>query len=371
MPRTRDFRGTRARRTLLPERSRVYFAVPMRRANAIVVTILVLVGIFGATALLEHPAPTGTAGAPTLVIRPGDGASSIGRRLVASGSLAPWQRPAFLVLARATGLQRKLRPGLFHLPRALSAWRLASLLENVVPSSLRVTLPEGRTCADFAGLLDRAQIGDSAALAALCRDSAFAASLGIPAPSLEGWLFPDTYLFEGGETPADVWTLLHRRYRSVMREIGDTTCPVWRLHGELGTLTLASIVEREAAVRSEAPRIAGVFWSRLGQEIPLGADPTVRYALGKFTGTLSKKDLSLDSRYNTRLYAGLPPGPIANPGREALRAAMHPDTAGGWLYFVAKDDGSREHFFARDLNQHVRYKHQAERNRAQSGVMTP
>ncbi|HOX52594.1 MAG TPA: endolytic transglycosylase MltG, partial [Fibrobacteria bacterium] len=189
---------------------------------------------------------------------------------------------------------------------------------------------------------------------------------------MEGYLFPDTYLFDGSESPMDIARALHKRFRKVIQEAGDTaTSPVWKTYGLHGVATLASIVEREAAVRTEAPRIAGVFWLRLQQDIPLGADPTVRYALGKFTGSLTKSDLAFDSPYNTRLYAGLIPGPIANAGKDALRAAMFPDDAGGWLYFVAKDDGSREHFFAKDLNQHVRYKDQAARNRRISGVMAP
>lgn len=338
----------------------------MRRAIAILASLLI--AGFVSTAFIPF---AGKGPAESFVIRPGDGASSISRRLLTAGRIAPWQRPAFVVVARITRLQKKLHPGVFLLPPSASAWRLVHLLETVTPRSLRATLPEGRTCADFAGILERDWIGDSIALARLCKDSAFAASLGIPANSLEGYLFPDTYLFEGGESAKDVWRILHKRYKEVMAEIADTASPAWRKYGEQGTLTLASIVEREAAVRQEAPLIAGVFWLRLREQIPLGADPTVRYALGKFTGTLSKTDLSLASPYNTRLYAGLPPGPIANPGKNALKAAMHPDTAKGWLYFVAKDDGSREHFFGRTLNEHVRYKHQAERNRKSSGVMTP
>lgn len=343
----------------------------MRRAYPILILSLIFAAIFVATAILEHEAPAKGPESGHIVIRPGDGASSISRRLAASGAIAPWQRPTFLVLARFTGLQRKLRPGLFQLPRSTSAWKLVHMLENVKPRSLRVTLPEGRTCQDFSGILERSWLGDSAKLAGLCRDSAFAAALGIPANSLEGYLFPDTYLFEGGESAQEIWRVLHRRYQEVMREITDSSSPSIRKLGAHGTLTLASIVEREAAVRKEAPRIAGVFWLRLRDGIPLGADPTVRYALGKFTGTLSKKDLGLVSPYNTRLYAGLPPGPIANPGKDALKAAFHPDTTGGWLYFVAKDDGSREHFFGRTLNEHVQFKHKAERNRESSGVMTP
>lgn len=338
--------------------------------KAIVLSTLLL--LLAAAALLAALLPSGSRGpSDTFAVRPGDGASSLSRRLVHDGHLRPWQRPAFVALARLYKLQTRLRPGLFQIPSSASPWRLVRLLETVDPQTLRITLPEGRTCADFAGILARGWFGDSVALASVCRDSAFARELGIPGPTLEGYLFPDTYVFDGGESPREVFAFLHRRFREVLGEIADSSAPVWKRYGLAGTITLASIVEREAAVRSEAPRIAGVFWLRLREGIPLGADPTVRYALGKFTGTLTKTDLALASPYNTRLYAGLPPGPIANPGRMALVAAMKPDTAEGWLYFVAKDDGSREHFFGRTLNEHVRYKNQAARNRSRSGVMTP
>jgi UPF0755 protein len=341
----------------------------MRR---ILSSVLVLASLGAILVLAAIFLPASTRGASTaFAIRPGDGASSISRRLVEGGHLAGWQRQVFVLTTRFTGLHARLRPGIFQVPSSASVWRLVQFFETVTPAGLRVTLPEGRTCHDYSGILSRQWLGDSAAFAGLCRDSAFAAELGLPVPSLEGYLFPDTYAFDGGESPKEIFRFLKRRFDEVMAEVGDSSSPVWKTHGIHGMVTLASIVEREAAVRSEAPRISGVFWLRLREGIPLGADPTVRYALNKFTGTLTKTDLALPSPYNSRLYAGLPPGPIANPGRLALQAAMAPDTSGGWLYFVAKDDGSREHFFGRTLNEHVRYKRVAERNRALSGVMTP
>lgn len=339
-----------------------------RSAHPILFLVLLATGLLAAAFLLPLESRGRTV---AFSIRPGDGPSSISRRLVEEGHLATWQRPGFVLAARLTGLQARLRPGVFQVPASNSIWRIVRLFETATPRSLRVTLPEGRTCRDFAGILSRQWLGDSATFATLCRDSAFAAELGIPGPSLEGYLFPDTYAFDGGESPKEVFRFLKRRFDEVLAEIGDSSSPVWKAHGRHGMVTLASIVEREAAVRNEAPRISGVFWLRLGAGIPLGADPTVRYALDKFTGSLTKTDLALESPYNSRLFAGLPPGPIANPGRLALQAAMAPDTTGGWLYFVAKDDGSREHFFGRTLNEHVRYKRVAERNRASSGVMTP
>lgn len=347
-------------------------AIAMLRPNLtkrLLPFLLVLAAAFAGLALLL---PSGQEGpARELLVQVGEGTSSLSRRLVEQGHLRTWQRPAFILYARFSGMEKRLKPGIFLIPAKASPWRLVHLLETVTPRTLRVTLPEGRTCRDFAGILGRASVADSSKLARLCNDSAFAASLGIPSRSLEGYLFPDTYSFELGMSETEIWKLLHQRFLEVMARIADSTAPIWREGGLPKTVTLASIVEREAAVSSEAPRISGVFWLRLRVGIPLGADPTVRYALGKFTGTLTRSDLALESPYNTRLYAGLPPGPIANPGRKALEAAMHPDTTEGWLYFVAKDDGSREHYFSRSLNEHVRYKNMAARNRRSSGVMVP
>lgn len=305
-------------------------------------------------------------------LRPGENTRSVANRLVAEGRLPAWSAPVFRLTARLRGLDKHIHFGIFRLHQKMSVWKTIDVLSGPSEAGLKVTIPEGRTCQDIAGILRRAELGDSTAFAQLCASGDSARKIGIRADGMEGYLFPDTYLFNGSESPMDIARAMFRRFRQVLSEAGDTSdSPVWKAHGLHGIATLASIVEREAAVRSEAPRIAGVFWNRLEQGIPLGADPTVRYALGKFTGSLTRDDLAIESAYNTRVYPGLPPGPIASPGKDALRAALHPDLDGDWLYFVAKDDGSREHFFAKDLNQHVKYKNQAAHNRRTSGVMAP
>jgi UPF0755 protein len=321
--------------------------------------------------LVGTPAASGPADLWRL--RPGENLRAISQRLVQEDRIPSWGAPAFRLVARIRGLDRRIRPGFYQLHRHQSIWDAASILLGPSRPGLKATFPEGRTCQELSGILQRAQIvPDSAAFARLCKDTAIARQMGIPGNTgLEGYLFPDTYLFDGTESPLDVVKVMYRRHRQVVREVGDSASPVVKLYGWHGAVTLASIVEREAAVRSEAPRIAGVFWLRLKLGIPLGADPTIRYALGKFTGSLRKSELEKDTPYNTRLYAGLTPGPIANPGREALRATFHPDTSEGWLYFVGKDDGSREHFFAHDLNEHVNFKNLAARNRTKSGIMAP
>lgn len=335
---------------------------------------LVVVGLaaFGMAAwLVATPAPTGPA--ELWRLRPGESLRAISTRLVQEERIPSWGARTFRIVARVRGLDRRLRPGFFQFNRHQSIWDAVSILSGPSRPGLRATFPEGRTCQELSGILQRAQIvPDSLAFARMCRDTSIARQVGIPGNTgLEGYLFPDTYLFDGTESPLDVVRIMYKRHRQVLAEVGDSTSPVVKLYSWHGAVTLASIVEREAAVRSEAPRIAGVFWLRLKLGIPLGADPTIRYALGKFTGSLKKSELEKDTPYNTRLYAGLTPGPIANPGREALQAAFRPDTTNGWLYFVGKDDGSREHFFSRDLNEHVNFKNMAARNRTKSGIMAP
>jgi len=334
-----------------------------RRVPILLLVVLVCLAALGHAVF--RPFPSGKV--TNWRLTPGEGVHGIARRLVREGRIPSWSGPLFRVVARARGLDRHLHAGFYHMDERMSVWSAVGILSGPVGPGIRVTLPEGRTCRDLSGILRQAQLADSATFAALCTNADSARKLGIPDSGLEGYLFPDTYLFGGGETPMDIARAMHRRFLEVIKASLDSSSPVWRTSGLHGVVTLASIVEREAAVRTEAPRIAGVFWKRLEQGIPLGADPTVRYALGKFTGPLTKSDLAIESPYNTRVYPGLPPGPIANPGSDAIRAAFHPDTTGGWLYFVAKEDGSREHYFARDLDQHVQYKEKAARNRRVRG----
>jgi len=305
------------------------------------------------------------------IVREGESVRGVARRLKALNLIT--SENFFHYSGRLAGkiAGSGIRKGKYRIAPGSSSLRILYALMRGDVVTARVTVPEGFNLYQIAARLEASGVTGEGEFLYYAFNPSHARALGVDAPSVEGYLFPDTYLFEGGETARDVWSILHRRHKEVLAEIADSNSACWKRYGEHGTITLASIVEREAAVRKEAPRIAGVFWLRLREQIPLGADPTVRYALRKFTGTLSKTDLSLPSPYNTRFNAGLPPGPIANPGRDAILASMRPDTTGGWLYFVAKDDGSREHFFGRTLNEHVRFKRAAERNRQTSGVMTP
>jgi len=181
-------------------------------------------------------------------------------------------------------------------------------------------------------------------------NEAIMAKLGWPNQHPEGQFFPDTYLFPDKTTDVD---FLQRAYQLMQREL----TAAWQqrqanlpFETAYDALILASIVEKETAVASERPMIAGVFIQRLKKGMPLQTDPTVIYALGEhFDGNIRKADLKVDSPYNTYVYKGLPPTPIAMPGRQALQAAVQP-APGEALYFVAKNDGS--HYFSESYSEH-------------------
>jgi len=179
-------------------------------------------------------------------------------------------------------------------------------------------------------------------------DPLFVRRLGIQAPSLEGYLFPETYRFFKGLTVEEMLARMVHQLRAKVTEdlLAQAEARSLSLHQ---LLTLASIIEREAVVPDEMPLISAVFWNRLKRDMPLQADPTVQYALGKGRQALTREDLQVDSPFNTYRIRGLPPGPIASPGKAAIRAALNPAKV-HYLYFVSMDD--RRHFFSATLEEH-------------------
>jgi UPF0755 protein len=218
---------------------------------------------------------------------------------------------------------------------------------------VKILIPEGLTIEQTAHQISLQLPIDTAEFARLCGDPAFINSLGVIEPSLEGYLFPDTYRFAPATSPAEIIRRMIGQFEKMYRDVPGSAVTTRLSRHQI--VTLASIVEKEATLASEQPHIAGVFHNRLKKGWPLGADPTVRFIYKKYSGPLRVSELQNPSPYNTRVHPGLPPGPICSPGRGAILAAVLPDETED-LYFVARWDGSGSHDFSATNAEHERKK---------------
>jgi UPF0755 protein len=269
-----------------------------------------------------------------------------------------------LLYLRLTGQSRSLKSGVYEIPSNASMIKALEIIASGQTATKRVVIPEGLASWEIWGLLYQAFPHlQQKTFKALLYDSAFIASLGWQATSLEGYLFPSTYQFPWRPSEAELIRIMSNALRTKLQQI-DFNHPFVSRYGIHGLITLASIVEKETSLESERKRIAGVFVNRLQRGISLGADPTVRFIFRNLTGPIYLSQLQSNSPYNTRKFRGLPPGPIASPGWASIEAVLDP-VISSELYFVAKDDGSRKHYFSSSLAEHNRYRQQAARNRRQ------
>lgn len=260
----------------------------------------------------------------------------------------------FLLWLKISGIERKVQAGKILFIEGEGVLSAAEKLLDAVPIEISITIPEGLTIGQIAEYLAEKTDIDTAEFIKLCHDTIFINNLKIKASSLEGYLFPDTYRFAQKVKASEIIKKMVSQFEKVFNELEPDEKIVSR-YTKHELLTLASIVEKEATLASERTRIAGVFHNRLRLGYPLGADPTVRYALRKFSGPLRVSELNSSSPYNTRKYTGLPPGPICSPGKGALQASVAPMETKE-LYFVAKWDGSGEHDFSLTNEEHTRKK---------------
>lgn len=259
-----------------------------------------------------------------------------------------------------------LKAGWFEIPAKLSLPQVLAIIESGKNAVKKVTIPEGRASWEIPAYLKKAFPNlDEDRWNKLVQDPKFAHSLGIEANSLEGYLLPDTYPFAIDATEESILKQMVTANLHLRDELKNKPNSMWKTLGNWHrVLTLASVVEEETGIPEERPLIAGVFHNRLRIGMPLGADPTVRFIFKNLTGPIYKSQLNSNSPYNTRKFKGLMPGPISNPGRKAIMAALYPaDTQA--LYFVAKDDGSMTHFFSSTLADHNKYKDVAAKNRGE------
>jgi UPF0755 protein len=259
----------------------------------------------------------------------------------------------FKVLGRALGIEHRAKAGRYRFVPTASMWSILRALYRGATFREQVVIPPGRRLEQIAEALARTAAVDSTEFVRLARDSAFVASLGVPARTADGFLLPETYDIEWREEPPSV---LERMVKSFFAVFDDS---LRARAGEIGmtveeAVTLASIIEKEAYLESEKPRISAVFHNRLKLGMKLQADPTVRFALGKWKGGLRYSDLKILSPFNTYQVYGLPPSPICNPGRGSIVAALYPQEGSRDLFFVAQGDGS--HCFTSDGRAHERAK---------------
>jgi len=315
-------------------------------AGFLLITFLLLVGMavaFGWFVLT----PFGPSAETFVDVAPGTPAVRIGRLLESSGIV----RSRYAFDAVRSWKRGTLRAGEYRFDHPLTVIEVYSQIERGDVYTKTVTVPEGASMFDIAVRLEQAGFGrQQDFLAEARRQTALVADLDPSAKSLEGYLFPDTYHFSPKATPEQIAIAMVKRFRQAAAQAGLTG----NLHK---VVTIASLVERETAIDSERPLVASVFENRLAKNMPLMTDPSVIYGLElqrQWRGSIYASDLKRDTPYNTYLHAGLPPGPVANPGLPSLRAAMEPAQS-NYLYFVAAGQNPQgKSMFATTLEEHNR-----------------
>jgi UPF0755 protein len=303
--------------------------------------IVILAGIAAAYVVL---APFGPSTEQFVDIAPHTSSPQIARQLQQAGIIRSAAAFEALRLARPG----TLKAGEYRFDHPATPAEVYDRLRRGDVFTITLTIPEGYNLFDIDAAVAKAGLAQPGQFLAAARaHTDLIRSWSPQAPSLEGFLFPDTYRFSHHTTVEDMLAAMVRRFSVVATRLTLQPADAQRV------VTLASLVEKEVHVDSERPTVAGVFQNRLAANMPLQTDPTVVYAAmlaGTWTGTIHQSDLHADSPYNTYVHTGLPPGPICNPGLAALQAALHPATT-DFLYFVANPDGTTR--FARTLDEHT------------------
>jgi UPF0755 protein len=268
----------------------------------------------------------------------------------------------FVLAARFLRLTNRLQAGTYEFGPEFTELGVLLALKYGEVAGRHVTIPEGYRASQIASLMETALGIDSAEFMELVHDPALISDLGLAAPSLEGYLHPDTYRLRLGTGAREAVEVMVAQTRRVFDERFAARAETlgFSLHE---ILTLASIIEAEAMIDSERSRISAVYHNRINGGWRLEADPTVRYAMGNYRRKLYYGDLDVASPYNTYRYAGLPPGPIGSPGASSIEAALYPLAGCRDFFFVANGDGT--HTFSRTFEEHIRARRKIIRERGE------
>lgn len=341
----------------------------MRSSKSLWVFLLSGLGCFfvvlGLTAYIWYvPAASEDKETVFVYIPPASSASRIAE-ILADAKLVR-SKPFFLAYVRLTGAATQLRAGYYDLSPNWALVELVEVLRSPMTKSrlVKVTIPEGYSLRQIAETLDKKGITPRPVLLAYWQHQVFAEFgktypylLEVPTASIEGYLFPDTYFFSYNTPPHVVTGAFLESFHKRIYALWEAALVqgVKPLNGGFhARLTMASLIEKEAVIRTEMPIISGVFFNRLAVGMPLATDPTIVYAMGEtWRPQLLYKDLKIESPYNTYKYKGLPPTPIASPGTAAFLAALHPDTH-AYLFFVALKEGGGRHVFSKTYREHLK-----------------
>lgn len=323
----------------------------VKRLSILVVLLLcVAVGLLAADVTQFLKTPLTPPAATTIVVEQGMSFADIMQRLEAKGVIKEPRYSAYLsIYARLTDSARKVKVGEYRIPAKVKPKRLLALLTSGDTVQYRITIIEGWTFAEM-----RHAIAAHKAIEHTLKGATAAQimqRLGHPQQKAEGLFMPDTYFFPRGATDLSIYRRAYQSMQQFLQQAWAKRADDIAVDSPYETLILASIIQRETAVPTERKRISGVFTRRLEIGMRLQTDASVIYGIKNFHGNITSQDLRTDTPYNTYINAGLPPTPIALPGRASIVAALHP-ADGNALYFVAKDDGT--HKFSATLAEHNR-----------------
>lgn len=265
----------------------------------------------------------------------------------------------FIIVGKFIGVERVVKPGEYALHTHMRPLQILDYLKKGIIHQYEIVIPEGYSIKQIAQLLEQKQLADSESFISLTQDPVFIRSVEIEANSLEGYLFPSTYTVAKRTPPEEIIRMMVRAFHQVYTPEMQERAKELNLTRHQ-VVTLASLIEKETSVDEERALVSAVFHNRLRRHIPLQSDPTVIYAIPEFDGNLKRVHLRNRSPYNTYRWPGLPPGPIASPGKDSLEAALYPAPV-DYLYFVSRNNGT--HHFSKSIQDHNRAVDRYQKNR--------
>ncbi len=325
------------------------------KRTSLIIGFPVVLGLIAFIILLMNFYKPYTGPEVQFTINPGEGFSSVNAKLINKNIITSPR-----LFHRYTQFKEKmtaLKAGTYNIPSGVTMGDVLMILTEGTPILAKITIPEGKNMYEIAKMFEEKEFVSSKEFISLCKSPELIKMMGISAPSLEGYLFPETYMFAPGSSAKDIILTMLNQYKAQTKEL-DFSKTNLTPHQ---VVTLASIVEKETGAKWERPLIAGVYLNRLKKRMRLQADPTTIYGIWEqYNGNLKRKHLLQKTPYNTYKISGLPLGPIANPSLAAIKAVLEPEDH-NYIYFVSKNDGT--HVFTSTYKEHLKAVDYWQRNR--------